>query len=113
KGLACGVGSHYSSFDVNGILTCTPDSAATSLSFSAITSGTNTGQSLVVGSSSSLSPSGGTITANMLSAGTYPISITGSAGSAATAGSAGTATNFTGSLSGDVTGTQSATVVYA
>ncbi len=109
----CAAGSHFSGIAMDGTLTCTPDSAATSLSFSAITTGTNTGQALIVGSSSSLSPSGGTITANMLTSGTYPISITGSAGSAATATSAGTATNFSGPLTGDVTGNQNSTVVSA
>jgi hypothetical protein len=79
---ACAAGSHFSGIAVDGTLTCTPDSAATSLSFSAITNGLNTGQSLVVGSGSSLDPSGGTITANMLSAGTYGpnVNISGNAG---------------------------------
>jgi hypothetical protein len=142
----CALGSHFSGIAVDGTLTCSPDSAATSLSFSAITSGTNTGQSLVVGSGSSLNPSGGTITANMLSTGTYGpgVNITGNAGTvtngvyttgsyadpswitslsgakissavanAVFANSAGTTTNFSGSLSGDVTGPQGATVVSA
>jgi hypothetical protein len=100
KGLACPQGNHYSSFDINGTLTCTPDSAS-SVSFSAITAGTNMGQGLIVGSGSTLSAmNGGTIVAT-------------SAQNAVNAMNATNATNFTGSLSGDVTGTQSGTVVSA
>src|SRR5207245_2728744 len=108
----CAAGTHFSSIAMDGTLMCTADTV-TSVNFSAIVAGTNTGQALMVGNGSSLSPNGGHITADMLTAGTYPISITGSAGSAATATSAGTATNFSGPLTGDVTGNQNSTVVSA
>jgi len=52
----------------------------------------------------------GTVSSANLS-GTYNININGSAASAGTAGTAGSATNFSGSLAGDVTGGQSTTTV--
>ena len=78
---SCSAGTHISGIAVDGTLTCTADTV-TSIDFSAITSGTNTGQALTVGTGSTLNPGGGTITANMLSAGTYGpnVNISGNAG---------------------------------
>ncbi len=60
----CASGSHFSGIAVDGTLSCTADSTASSLSFSAITGGINSGQGLLVGNGSSLAPTGtGTITA--------------------------------------------------
>ena len=95
-----------------GLLTTTGMAcgAASSVSFGGITAGDN-GNALTV--SGTLSPSSGTITANALAAGTYGVSISGNAATATSALTAGSAVNFTGSLGGDVTGTQGATVVGA
>ena len=60
----CASGSHFSGIAVDGTLTCTADSTASSLSFNAITGGINSGQGLLVGNGSSLAPTGtGIITA--------------------------------------------------
>jgi len=59
------------------------------MAFSAVTTGANT-NALTVGAGGTLTPSGGTITANNLSAGTYGISITGNAATATTATTAAT-----------------------
>src|SRR5262249_18027471 len=104
KGPNCGAGNHFSGIAVDGTLSCSADSVS-SIACSAIASGTNTTGAMIVGNGSTLTPGGGTITANALSGGTYAINITGSAGTA------GSAANFTGALAGDVTGTQGATVV--
>jgi hypothetical protein len=63
----CAANTHFSGIDGIGNLTCTADSVS-SINFSAILSGTNLGQSLVVGNGSSLSVIGsGHITADLFS----------------------------------------------
>ena len=92
----CGASSHYSSI-ISGTLACTADTTTTSLSFSAITAGTNA-TALTIGNGGSLNVSGtGTINATSLSG---ELAATGAtAGTIAARDASGnlTATQFNGS----------------
>jgi hypothetical protein len=78
KAPTCAAGSHFSGIAVDGTLSCSADATTSSLSFSAITSGTSSGQSLVVGNGSTLAPTGtGTITATSAATATLAGNVTG------------------------------------
>jgi hypothetical protein len=100
-----------------GLLTTTTGGcgSASTVPFSGITSGDNTTAAMTVDTGASLTPvNSGIIEANELAAGTYGNALIFSNASdtfAGLAASATTAVTFTGPLAGDVTGTQSATVV--
>jgi trimeric autotransporter adhesin len=69
-------GSNVTITNAAGSITIAAAGSATP-SFSSITGGTNTGQALLVGNTSSLAPTGtGTITANVLSSATYTNAVT-------------------------------------